>query len=55
MTFTRLAPSPKTVCVPVFQRSQAWQSAAAFLSDESVGRGGISSSAGLLKDFFGIE
>ena len=27
MTFTRLAPSPKTVCVPVFQRSQAWQSA----------------------------
>ena len=31
--------SPKTVCVPVFQRSQAWQSAAAFLSEESVGRG----------------
>src|SRR6185312_16131963 len=40
---------------PVFQRSQAWQSAAAFLSDESDGRGGISSSAGLLKEFFGIS
>jgi hypothetical protein len=35
MTFTRRAPSPKTVCVPVFQRSQAWQWAAALLSDES--------------------
>jgi hypothetical protein len=54
MTFTRRAPSPKTVCVPVFQRSQAWQSAAALFSDESVGRGGIRSSAALLKGFFGI-
>src|ERR1044071_6213193 len=56
MTFTRLAPSPKTVCVPVFHRSQAWQSAAAFLSDESVGRGGIKASAGLMKSLlFGIQ
>ena len=52
MTFTRLAPSPKTVCVPVFHRSQAWQSAAAFLSDESDGRGGIKASAGLMKFLF---
>src|SRR6202008_4094333 len=54
MTFTRLAPSPKTVCVPVFQRSQAWQSAAAVLSDESVGRGGIRSAAVVLGFGFGI-
>ena len=43
--FARREPSPKTVCVPFFQRSQARQSAAAVLADESVGRGGIKSQA----------
>src|SRR5262249_30560781 len=54
MTLTRRAPSPKTVCVPVFQRSQAWQSAAAVLSDGSVGLGGIRSTVELSGFGFGI-
>src|SRR5215208_4689813 len=55
ITFTRRAPSPKTVCVPFSQRSQARQSAAALFSDESVGRGGIKSAAELSNDLdFGI-
>src|SRR5215204_774635 len=55
MTFTRREPSPKTVCVPFFQRSQARQSAAASLTDESVGRGGIKSHAWLSEDlYFGM-
>src|SRR5919197_3213719 len=37
------APSPKTVCVPVFQRSQAWQSAAA---SRSFGRLVVSGTSG---------
>jgi hypothetical protein len=47
----RRRPSPKTVCVPFFQRSQARQSAAASLSVDNVGRGGIKFSAGLFEDF----
>src|SRR5689334_15539374 len=55
MTLTRRAPSPKTVCVPVFQRSQARQSAAASFNEESVGRGGIKSTAELAEGLdFGI-
>src|SRR6266850_3826624 len=50
ITFDRRRPSPKTVCVPVFQRSHALQSAAASLSNDNVGRGGIKSSAGLFED-----
>src|SRR3954454_13101927 len=38
-------PSPNTVCVPLFQRSQAWQPAATVLSLGSVGRDGINGSA----------
>src|SRR6185295_2821187 len=54
-TFARREPSPKTVCVPFFQRSQAWQPAAAFLTAVSVGRGGIKSQALLSEDLnFGI-
>src|SRR5215203_3932093 len=52
MTFTRRAPSPKTVCVPFSQRSQARQSAAALFNDESVGRGGIKAFAALSEDLY---
>src|SRR5687767_7783520 len=55
MTLARREPSPKTVCVPFFQRSQARQPAAAFLTSVSVGRGGIKSQALLSEEFaFGI-
>ncbi len=50
ITLDRRRPSPKTVCVPLFQRSQARQSAAASLSVDDVGRGGIKFSAGLFED-----
>src|SRR6266850_4532592 len=50
ITLDRRLPSPKTVCVPFFQRSQARQSAAASLSVDNVGRGGIKFSAGLFED-----
>ena len=41
----RRRPSPKTVCVPFFHRSQALQSAAAALSVGRVGCSGIKSAA----------
>src|SRR5436190_21733427 len=41
----RRLPSPKTVCVPFFHRSQALQSAAAALSEGSVNCFGIKSAA----------
>src|SRR5215208_4215354 len=52
MTFTRRAPSPKTVCVPFSHRSQARQSAAALFNDKSVGRGGIKAFAALSEDLY---
>src|SRR6476620_56427 len=50
ITRERRLPSPKTVCVPFSQRSQALQSAAAFFNEVSVGRGGIRSFAALSED-----
>src|SRR5882762_1011993 len=44
-TSARRAPSPKTVCVPRFQRSQALQSAAASRKAFKLSRGGKNSAA----------
>lgn len=52
-TTERRRPSPKTVCVPSFHRSQALQSAAAARKELSVIRGGNHSSAECDKDLRG--
>jgi hypothetical protein len=54
MTIARRRPSPKTVCVPRFQRSQALQSAAAARKAGNVSLSGKNSSADFDEDLRGM-